>query len=118
MLLIPRVLYFGSVQDEETNEEENGAFNLWTLAAQVADSMKQQAAEVVTTVHETNWSSELAVFGKAVQNETAELSAKTVKALEDLPDQVGAQNLEFGRNLAVYCIQLRLLQNSWVIELC
>lgn len=97
--MVTTVLDVGSAQDEGVSEEENGTFDLWAMAAQVAGSMKQQAAEMVTTVHETNWGAELAVFGKAVQSETVELGAKTVKVLEELPDQVDTCRLECLRNL-------------------
>lgn len=60
------------------------------FVAEVADSMKKQAADVAASVNETDWGSELAVFGKAVQDETVELGTKTAKALEVLPDQVHA----------------------------
>eukprot|EP00803_Ostreobium_quekettii_P006577 evm.model.scf_4059.1 EVM.evm.TU.scf_4059.1 scf_4059:6882-7884(+) len=57
------------------------------MANHVSDSMKKQAADVVTSVQATDWSAELAAFGTMVQSETAELGAKTMKALEELPDK-------------------------------
>eukprot|EP00803_Ostreobium_quekettii_P009906 evm.model.scf_51.17 EVM.evm.TU.scf_51.17 scf_51:160962-166991(+) len=93
----------GDREPGSQNEESGSSFSIWgmasAMASQMADSMKKQAAEVVTSVQETDWGSELSVFGKTVQSETAELSAKTVKVLEELPDQASTVLPNLGKTV-------------------
>ncbi|GMH41568.1 hypothetical protein BSKO_09478 [Bryopsis sp. KO-2023] len=73
-------------QQQARAGEGSVGFSLWGVAEAVASSVKESANEFVSSVQETDWKSELATFGKTVQNETAEIGAMTVKAVETLPE--------------------------------
>ena len=66
----------------------SGAFNFWNMAASVADTVKQSAAEIATTVKTTDWRAELGAFGKDVLDETEELGQSAVAAVEQAIDNV------------------------------
>lgn len=56
------------------------------MAEAVANSVKETTNDFVASVQETDWKSELSVFGKTVQQETVDLGVKTVRAVEALPE--------------------------------
>lgn len=56
------------------------------MAEAVAKSVKETTNDFVTSVQETDWKSELSVFGKTVHQETVDLGVKTVRAVEALPE--------------------------------
>ena len=58
------------------------------MAASVADTVKQSAAEIATTVKTTDWRAELGAFGKDVLDETEELGQSAVAAVEQAIDNV------------------------------
>lgn len=71
-------------------------FDLWAAAASVSaavsKSVQQRAEEIVQSVQNTDWQSELQVFGKeaskAVQEDAQTLKNKTTEVVEHLPETV------------------------------
>ena len=71
-------------------------FDLWAAAASVSaavsKSVQQRAEEIVQSVQNTDWQSELQVFGKeaskAVQEDAQTLKNKTAEVVEHLPETV------------------------------
>lgn len=68
-----------------SNESQLG-FSLWGVAEAVANSVKETANDIVSSVQDTDWKSELAMFSKTVQDDTLEFGIRTVRAVETLPD--------------------------------
>lgn len=75
-----------AAQQQPRGGEGSKGFSLWGVAEAVAASVKESANEFVTSVQDTDWKSELVTFGKTVQDETAEIGARTVRAVETLPE--------------------------------
>lgn len=64
------------------------SFDIWGVAAAVSKSVRQRADELVKSVQETDWKSELSSFSKGVSEDTKTLTNKTAELVEHLPEVV------------------------------
>lgn len=64
------------------------SFDIWGVAAAVSKSVRLRADELVKSVQETDWKSELSSFSKGVSEDTKTLTDKTAELVEHLPEVV------------------------------
>eukprot|EP00198_Chlamydomonas_reinhardtii_P006127 XP_001695463.1 predicted protein [Chlamydomonas reinhardtii] len=63
-------------------------WNLWSVATAVTNTVKARADELVKSVVDTDWKSELSTFSREVGEESKTLKEKTAELVEHLPEQV------------------------------
>ncbi|GIM10333.1 hypothetical protein Vretimale_14099 [Volvox reticuliferus] len=62
--------------------------NFWSVAAAVTSTVKARADELVKSVVDTDWRTELSQFSREVGEESKTLKEKTAELVEQLPEQV------------------------------
>lgn len=66
----------------------NPLLNLWSVATAVTSTVKARADELVKSVVDTDWRTELSQFSREVGEESKTLKEKTAELVEHLPEQV------------------------------
>ncbi|KXZ43720.1 hypothetical protein GPECTOR_82g254 [Gonium pectorale] len=77
-----------STGDSDATAAANPLINLWSVATAVTSTVKARADELVKSVVDTDWRSELSTFSREVGEESKTLKEKTAELVEHLPDQV------------------------------
>jgi hypothetical protein len=67
---------------------------LWSVAKAVQSAVKQTTNEVVRSVQQTDWKSELAAFTQEVEAEAQKVSHKAVEVVQQLPAQLHTRTSE------------------------
>ncbi len=67
----------------------NPLLSLWNVATAVTSTVKAQADQLVKSVVDTDWRTELSQFGKEVGEESRTLKEQAAELVEHLPEQVG-----------------------------
>ncbi|GLI61700.1 hypothetical protein VaNZ11_004178 [Volvox africanus] len=71
-----------------TSTTPNPLLNFWSVAAAVTNTVKARADELVKSVVDTDWRTELSQFSREVGEESKTLKEKTAELVEHLPEQV------------------------------
>ncbi|GIL56197.1 hypothetical protein Vafri_11647 [Volvox africanus] len=75
-------------EDASTSTTPNSLLNFWSVAAAVTNTVKARADELVKSVVDTDWRTELSQFSREVGEESKTLKEKTAELVEHLPEQV------------------------------
>jgi hypothetical protein len=96
-----------------------GLGSIWNVANAVSEAVKQTAGEVVRSVQQTDWKSELSAFTEELQADAQTVTTKAAEVVSHLPEKVHApQTPKVSRHQQLPGAEAYMSTSSGKLQLC